>query len=189
MAGPPEDVRTFFTTPAPRTPEPLADILSQIEENVMPYPMGNVHPRFWAWYMGSSNYTGAMADFLAAVQGSNLGGGNHATALKEIVGFPASANGILVSGGSMANLIGLTVARNEKAGVDVRENGVIAIEKPLRFYESDQVHACNRKALEALGLGNRALKRVQSDAELRINLSALREAARRIARQVFNRPA
>jgi aromatic-L-amino-acid/L-tryptophan decarboxylase len=186
MAGPPEDVRTFFTTPAPRTPEPLADILSQIEENVMPYPMGNVHPRFWAWYMGSSNYTGAMADFLAAVQGSNLGGGNHAAALmdrqvvnwlKEIVGFPASANGILVSGGSMANLIGLTVARNEKAGVDVRENGVIAIEKPLRFYASDQVHACNRKALEALGLGNRALKRVQSDAELRINLSALREAS------------
>ena len=42
----PEDVRAFFTTPAPHRPEPLADILSRIEENVMPYPMGNVHPRF-----------------------------------------------------------------------------------------------------------------------------------------------
>ena len=46
----------------------------------MPYPMGNVHPRFWSWYMGSSNFTGALGDFLAAIQGSNLGGGNHAAA-------------------------------------------------------------------------------------------------------------
>ena len=81
----------------------------------MPYPMGNIHPRFWAWYMGSSNFTGALADFLAAIQGSNLGGGNHAAALmdqqvvdwcKEMIGFPASASGTLVSGGSMANMIG-----------------------------------------------------------------------------------
>ena len=63
----------------------------------MPYPMGNIHPRFWSWYMGSSNFTGALGDFLAAVQGSNLGGGNHAAALmdqqvvdwcKEMMGFP-----------------------------------------------------------------------------------------------------
>ena len=87
----------------------------------------------------------------------------------------------------MANLIGLTVARNEKAGVDAQgKNGVIAIEKPLRFYASDQVHACNRKALRALGLGNRALKRVQSDAELRINLSALREASAADRAAVFS---
>ena len=128
----------------------------------MPYPMGNIHPRFWSWYMGSSNFTGALGDFLAAIQGSNLGGGNHAAALldqqvvdwcKEMMGFPASASGTLVSGGSMANIIGLTVARNVKAGIDVREHGVAAIEKPLRFYASDQVHSCHRKAMEALGPG------------------------------------
>ena len=126
----------------------------------MPYPMGNIHPRFWAWYMGSSNFTGALGDFLAAIQGSNLGGGNHAAACmdqqvvdwcKEMLGFPASASGTLVSGGSMANIIGLTVARNVKAGIDVRELGVAAIPKPLRFYGSDQVHSCHRKAMEALG--------------------------------------
>jgi aromatic-L-amino-acid decarboxylase len=152
---------------------------------VMSYPMGNVHPRFWAWYMGSSNFTGALGDFLAAIQGSNLGGGNHAAAYmdqqvvnwcREMIGLPPSASGTLVSGGSMANIIGLTVARNAKAGIDVREHGVAAIERPLRFYGSDQIHSCHRKAVEALGLGNRTLRRIPTDAELRIDVGALRTA-------------
>ncbi len=181
----PAEVRAFFDTPLPRSPAPLAEVYREVAENVMPYPMGNVHPRFWSWYMGSGNFTGALADFLAAVQGSNLGGGNHAAVFvdsqvvnwcKEMIGFPASASGTLVGGGSIANLIGLTVARNVKAGVDVREHGVAAIENPLRFYGSDQIHSCHRKAVEALGLGNRALRRIATDSELRIDVAALRAA-------------
>ena len=181
----PADVKAFFATPLPRAPTPLARIYRKVAANVMPYPMGNVHPRFWSWYMGSSNFTGALGDFLAAIQGSNLGGGNHAAACmdqqvvdwcKEMMGLPATASGTLVSGGSMANIIGLTVARNAHAGIDVREHGVAAIPKPLRFYASDQVHSCHRKAMEALGLGNRALRRIPTDAELRIDLAALRTA-------------
>jgi len=181
----PGEVRDFLTTPMPRSPSALTDVYGEVAETVMPYPMGNIHPRFWCWYMGSSNLAGALGDFLAAVQGSNLGGGNHAAALmdgqvvnwcKEMLGFPASASGTLVSGGSMANIIGLTVARNTKAGIDVREHGVAAIERPLRFYGSDQLHSCHRKAMEALGLGNRALRRIATDAGLRIDISALRAA-------------
>jgi aromatic-L-amino-acid/L-tryptophan decarboxylase len=151
----------------------------------MPYPMGNVHPRFWSWYMGSSNFAGALGDFLAAIQGSNLGGGNHAAALmdqqvvgwfKEMVSFPPSASGTLVSGGSMANIVGLTVARNLKAGLDVREEGVAAIERPLRFYGSDQLHSCHRKAMELLGLGNRALRRIATNDQLQIDIDALSAA-------------
>ncbi len=151
----------------------------------MAYPMGNVHPRFWGWYMGTGNFTGALGDFLAAVQGSNLAGGNHAAVLlddqvvnwcKEMLGFPASASGTLVSGGSMANIIGLTVARNVKAGIDVRELGVAAIPQPLRFYGSDQIHSCHRKAMESLGLGNKALVRVPTNESLELDISALREA-------------
>jgi aromatic-L-amino-acid/L-tryptophan decarboxylase len=181
----PADIKALFLAPLPRSPAPLTDVYRQIARSVMPYPMGNVHPRFWSWYMGSSNFTGALGEFLAAIQGSNLGGGNHAAALmdqqvvnwcKELMGFPASASGTLVSGGSMANIIGLTVARNSKAGIDVREHGVAAIKKPLRFYGSDQIHSCHRKAMEALGLGNRALRRIPTDSELRIDLAALRAA-------------
>ena len=181
----PDEVRSFFSAPLPREPAPVADVYDDVARNVMPYPMGNIHPRFWSWYMGSSNFTGALGDFLAAIQGSNLGGGNHAAGLmdsqvvnwlKEMVGFPAAASGTLVSGGSMANIIGLTVARNVKAGVDVRERGVSAIPKPLRYYASDQVHSCHRKGMEALGLGNRALRRIPTDADLRIDIAALKAA-------------
>lgn len=181
----PVDVKATFEAPLPRVPSPLEDVYSQVADDLMPYPMGNIHPRFWAWYMGSSNFTGALADFLAAIQGSNLGGGNHAAAsmdgqvvnwCKEMMGFPPSASGTLVSGGSMANLIALTVARNVKAGVNIRENGVGAIERPLRFYASDQVHSCHRKAVEALGLGNKALRRIPSNGDLQIDVASLRAA-------------
>ncbi|MGC2778503.1 MAG: pyridoxal-dependent decarboxylase [Bradyrhizobium sp.] len=178
----PREVRSSFETPLPRLSMPLSDVYREVAETVMPYPMGNIHPRFWAWYMGSSNFTGALADFLAAVQGSNLGGGDHAAAkmdeqvvnwCKEMIGFPRSASGTLVSGGSMANTVALIVARNVKAGIDVRELGVAAIEKPLRFYASDQVHSCHRKAIEAMGLGNGALQRIPTGSDLRIDLNAL----------------
>jgi len=126
-----------------------------------------------------------MGDFLAAILGSNLGGGDHAAAevdkqvvgwMKEMIGYPAEASGTLVSGGSMANLIGLTVARNVMSGIDLRDEGVGALSTPMRFYGSDQVHFCHRTAVEAMGLGNTALRRVRSDADCRMNLSALRAA-------------
>lgn len=179
----PAGVRERFLEPLPSEPQPLAEVLHTVSRDVMGYPMGNVHPRFWAWYMGSSNMTGALADFLAAIQGSNLGGGNHAAALleeqviawcRQMVGFPETASGTLVSGGSMANLIALTVARNVSAGIDIREHGVAGLERPLRFYGSDQIHSCHRKAVETLGLGNQALVRIESDAQYRIDLPRLR---------------
>ncbi len=79
----PKDVRDSFSTPLPQGPTPLENVYGMLSENMMPYPMGNIHPRFWMWYMGSSNFTGAIGDFLAEVQGSNLGGGNHSAALMD----------------------------------------------------------------------------------------------------------
>ena len=185
----PVGVREAFTGPVPHEPMPLDAVYREVTDRLMAYPMGNVHPRFWAWYMGSGNYTGALADFLAAVQGSNLGGGDHAAAAidgqvvdwcKEMLGFPHGASGTLVSGGSVANLIGLTVARNmtakAKFGIDLREEGVAALPRPLRFYGSDQIHSCHRKAMEVLGLGNQALRRVACDAAYKIDIAALRHA-------------
>lgn len=181
----PDAVRAGYGTAVPRDPTPLDAVRAELNERLMPYPMGNVHPRFWAWYMGASNLTGALGDFLAAVQGSNLGGGNHAASLmddqvvdwlKELVGFPAEASGTLTSGGSVANLIGLNVARNTQAGVDVREVGVAGLPRPLRFYGSDQIHGCHQKAIEVLGHGHRALRRIPSGLDCRLDLVALRKA-------------
>ena len=181
----PDAVRQGFDAPLPRHPMPLTEIRDDIRANLMPYSMGNIHPRFFMWYMGAGSFTGAMGEFLAAIEGSNLGGGNTAAAhmdaqvtgwIRRMMGFPESASGTLVDGGSKANIIGLTVARNVMAGVDVREEGVAAIPQQLRFYTSDQVHSCHQKAVELLGLGNRALVRVPTDAACRIDLSALTKA-------------
>ncbi|GAU86402.1 aspartate aminotransferase family protein [Bosea sp. BIWAKO-01] len=181
----PGEVDALFRAPVPEQPMPIEQVYGLVRDSVLAYPMGNIHPRFWSWFMGGGNFSGALGDFIAAVQGSNVAGGSHAAArldqqvvgwLRDMVGLPASASGTLVSGGSMANLIGLTVARNTAAGIDLREHGVAALDLPLRYYASDQVHSCHRKAVEALGLGNRALRRIPSRANCRIDLDALQAA-------------
>ena len=181
----PGKVRAAFSTPLPHQPQPLADVYAEVSANLTPYPMGNVHPRFWMWYMGTSNFTGALADFLAAIDGSNLGAGNTAASLidrqttdwiRAMMGFPETASGTLVNGGSMANIIGLMAARNNMAGIDLRRTGVAAMPQPLRFYTSDQVHACHDKAMNLLGLGRQSLCRVPSDAAFRLDIGKLRAA-------------
>lgn len=63
----PESVQATFDAPLPHEPTELETVYDRFLKNVLPYPMGNIHPRFWMWYMGSSNFTGAMGDFLAAI--------------------------------------------------------------------------------------------------------------------------
>ena len=181
----PDHVLEGFKKPLPKDPSDLKEVYQKFVKNSYPYPMGNIHPRFWMWYMGSSNFTGAMGDFMAAIIGSNIGGGNHSAAriddqvvdwCREMVGFPKTASGTLVSGGSMANIIALTVARNIMAGVDVRKKGVTAIKKTLRFYSSDQVHGCHQKGLEILGLGSDSLHKVKSNKNFEVDINALKEA-------------
>lgn len=184
QAMPPE-VRAALAAPLPPAPQSAAAVYDDFRTLVRPYAMGNVHPRFWAWYMGGSNLTGALADFLAAIDGSNLGGGNAAPPqverqvigwLRDLMGFPASASGTLTSGGSIANLVGHAVMRNSRAarhGIDIRRRGVAALPRPWRVYASDQVHSCHQKALEILGLGAETLVLVPSAPDFTLDLAAL----------------
>ncbi|NRB53697.1 MAG: amino acid decarboxylase [Saprospiraceae bacterium] len=179
----PEEVQASFEEPVPREASSAQEVYSEFQEKVLPYPMGNVHPKFWAWYMGSGTLSGALGDFWASIMNPNLGGGNHAAnkveaqvvkLLKEIMQFPTSASGLLVSGGSMANLVGLTVARNVKAGYNLRQEGFQPNHKMI-VYASTEVHSCNQKALELLGMGTSSLVKIPVNSDYTININALQQ--------------
>jgi glutamate/tyrosine decarboxylase-like PLP-dependent enzyme len=179
----PDALRDSFSGPVPLTPTPLDRVYADVTDKLYPHAMGNGHPRFWAWYMGAGCVTGALADFLAAIDGSNLGGGDTGANLvdcqitdwlRQMMGFPDGASGTLVSGGSMANIIGLTAARNAAASVDLHQDSIADMDAPLRFYASDQVHNCHAKAMNLLGLGAKALRLVATDGAFRMDLDTLR---------------
>jgi aromatic-L-amino-acid/L-tryptophan decarboxylase len=183
-----EAVRARFDGPVPMQPQPLEAVYADVTDALYPHAMGNPHPRFWAWYMGAGCLTGALADFLAAVDGSNLGVGDTAAALvdrqvtdwlRQMIGFPDGASATLVNGGSMANIIGLMVARNARAGVNLHHESLADLPAPLRFYASDQVHHSHVKAMNLLGLGGKSLRRITTDADFRMDLQALRAAIAR----------
>ncbi|NOY47834.1 MAG: aminotransferase class V-fold PLP-dependent enzyme [Chlorobi bacterium] len=178
----PEHILNTFKTPLPQQPSNAEAVYKELQETVLPYPMGNIHPRFWAWYMGSGTISGVMGDFWASILNPNLGGGNHAAHkveeqviswIKEIIDFPKSASGLLVSGGSMANYAALAVARNVKAGYDIRAEGLK--ENNLVFYASTEIHSCNTKAVELLGLGTKGLKKIKVNDDYTINIDALKQ--------------
>ena len=129
----PVPIKDHFAAPLPLDPQPPDQVYDEFLQYILPYPIGNDHPRFWGWVMGTGTVLGSLADFLAAVMNTNSDGLDYHSAnyvetqvldwLKELMGFPAAASGLLTSGSSAANLIGLAVARNAKAGYDLRAEG------------------------------------------------------------------
>jgi aromatic-L-amino-acid decarboxylase len=181
----PDDVKTFLKRPLPLEPQAHEQVYQDFVENVLPYPMGNIHPRFWGWVMGNGTPFAVMAELLAATMNPNMGGGDHGANyveaqvldwLKEMFHYPAEASGLLVSGASMANLVGLTVARNTLAGYDIRAQGLRAGPGQMTLYASQEVHSCVHKAAELLGLGRDALRLIRVNADYEMDLEALEQA-------------
>lgn len=182
----PDEAKARMRQPLPRAPQDPADVYADFISDVLPYPMGNIHPRFWGWVIGTGTPLGALADFLAAVFNPNNGGGediaNYVEVqvidwLKEAVGYAPGASGLLVSGASESNLVALTVARHVMAGWDVRAQGVNPPGAPhLTFYASREIHSCIPRALEILGLGHDALRKIPVDEGFRIDITALEAA-------------
>ncbi len=185
QAMPPE-VRASFEGPLPLEPEGAEQVYREFAERVLPYPVGNLHPRFWGWVQGTGTPLAMLAEMLAAGMNAHLAGFNQAPALvelqvldwlRQLMGMPEGTSGILLSGGSMANIIGLTVARNARAGFDVRARGLQGLDTPrLTVYCSTETHGWVQKAAELLGLGHAALRRIPVDHAYHLDLEQLRGA-------------
>jgi aromatic-L-amino-acid decarboxylase len=182
----PEEARAALDGPLPLEPADPAVVYDEFRRNILPYPTGNIHPRFWGWVMGTGTPLAMLADMLASGMNPHLAGYDQSASLverqvvrwlAELLGYPADASGLLVSGGSMANLIGLTVARNSRAGYDVRQLGLQGPGAPrLVFYGSSETHSWARKGAELLGLGNGAFRRIPVTAAYTVDLGALSDA-------------
>ena len=178
-------IRDELNRPLPQEPQGAQQAYRDFCETVLPYPMGNIHPRFWGWVIGTGTPLGALTEMLAAAMNPNLGGAEHVPNLvetqvlawcKQMLGYEPSAGGLLVSGGSMANLVGLTVARNTVAEFDIRSEGLRAPPRQMTVYGSAEIHSSIQKAVELLGLGSNALVKIPVDNHYRIELPALEKA-------------
>jgi glutamate/tyrosine decarboxylase-like PLP-dependent enzyme len=181
----PDHVKTIFSTPVPTQAEEMNDIYEEFLRYILPFKEGNTHPRFFGWVEGTGTPFGMLAELLAAGLNPNNAGGEHAATyvenqvvnwFKEIFNFPSDSSGIIVSGGSMANLVGLTVARNVKANLNIRGKGLQNFEQTLTIYGSEQMHSSIQKAVELLGVGSENLRKIVVNEDYTINISALKTA-------------
>ena len=179
----PDRIKVHFSRSVPQYPKPPEEIYEEFVEKVLPYPMGNIHPSFWGWILGTGTVMGAFAEFLAASMNTNTGGGDHIANhvekqvidwIKEMLGYPPSASGLLTSGCSAANIIGLTVARNTKACYDLRRKGLRCSPQKMLLYASEEVHSSIQKAVELLGLGSEALRLLPVNDYFQIDLQTLK---------------
>jgi aromatic-L-amino-acid decarboxylase len=182
----PEDVRERLSSPMPLEPTPLDDVYGEFVRDVLPYPTGNIHPRFFGWVHGSGTPSGALAELLAATMNSNVGGRNHGAVyverqvigwFRDLFGMPPEASGVITVGTSTANLLAVLVARTRALGPSVREHGLFGAER-LVGYASSATHGCIARAFEIAGLGNASLRVLSTDSLHRLDPS---EVARVVA--------
>jgi aromatic-L-amino-acid/L-tryptophan decarboxylase len=182
----PQDLaRRFLETPLPQAGLQPDEILELFRRTVEPYPFGNGHPRFFGWVNSPPTVMGIFADALAAAMNPSCAGGNHAAIyvekqvvnwFKELLSYPRDAYGLLLSGGSMAALTALAVARHVKCGFDVRTRGVQQASSRLVFYKTAEGHGCHQKAIELLGIGSDHIRTVDHDAAFRMRPASLAAA-------------
>jgi glutamate/tyrosine decarboxylase-like PLP-dependent enzyme len=184
----PESVRQHLNEPLPISPQGIENTYRDFRELILPYPTGNIHPRFWGWVHGTGLATGIISEMLGAAMNSNCGGRDHGALYverqvvewcRQIIGYSESARGLMVSGTSMGTVIGLAVARNARAGYDVRAEGIEGGQKKsLITYASREAHSSVARALELLGLGHNSLHKVPVNEKFAINPAALQRAIR-----------
>src|SRR5512138_519047 len=177
--------REAYRQPMPKTGSDPEHIYADYQRHILPYLIGNAHPRFWGWVTGTGTPLGMLADMLASGTNAHAAFGDQsATHLERqvigwftsLVGMPATAGGVLVSSGSTANLTGLTTARDVMVPELLQDGPPSTGGVPCVVYASDEVHNSVDKALGIIGLGRRSLRRIETDDDYRIVPAALERA-------------
>jgi aromatic-L-amino-acid decarboxylase len=181
----PDYVRAHFCKGAQANPTDLAAVHDEFMRYILPFATGNTHPGFMGWVHGGGNVPGMLAEMLAAGLNANLGGRDHVPIeverqivqwVRKFFGFPDTASGLFVTGTSMANLLGVLVARTTTLGVGVRRYGLTAGQPRITAYTSAAAHGCVAQAMDLSGLGTGSLRLIPTNAHQQIDLAALDRA-------------
>ncbi len=174
--APVEELEERFGAPPPELGRPFDEVLLETSRVLLPSTMRVNHPRFFGFVPGPSNPSGAVAELLASgfnvFAGTWMAGGAATVVerglirwLADQIGMPAGAGGVMVSGGSLANLTALIVAR------EMHRNGK---HPDAAVYFSDQTHSASERALRVLGFEARQLRRLPTVGDGAVDIEALR---------------
>ncbi|NEQ51839.1 MAG: aminotransferase class V-fold PLP-dependent enzyme [Leptolyngbya sp. SIO3F4] len=182
----PDDLREqLLNQSLPQVGSDPAELIEFIEQHILPYPLGHINPRFFAWVNSPAAPLSIIGELLSAGMNSSAAGGDQASTylehavlnwLKEIMGLPQDSGALLVSGGSMATLVGLAVMRHCKTQTgNIRGQGLQQEPAPMVVYKSVEGHSCLDKAVELLGIGRNYLRPIPVDDEFRMDVTQLRQ--------------
>ncbi|HEX8651589.1 MAG TPA: pyridoxal-dependent decarboxylase [Pyrinomonadaceae bacterium] len=181
----------------PEEAAPLDEILRDFQQLILPGLVHWGHPAFLAYFGSTTTAPGILGEMLAAALNVSAMTWRTSPAatelemlvldwLRQMLGLPADFTGIVYDTASVAVLHALAAAR-EGLGLGARTRGLCGrSEVPtLRVYASDQAHSSVEKAAITLGLGERNVRRVTSDAAYRMNVPALQSAIEEDSREGF----
>jgi len=168
-------------------PESGTDAATLMEDTtrlLFEHSLFNGHPRFFGYITAAPSPIGILGDLLASAINPNLGSwmlspvGSEIEAqtvrwIAELLDYPTDCGGLLVSGGNMANMIGLWAARGARAPGDIRKSGMQSGPR-LRVYVSEETHTWIEKGSDLSGLGTDAVRWIPTDDNLRMDVGALR---------------
>jgi aromatic-L-amino-acid/L-tryptophan decarboxylase len=188
-----ENIRNQHTLPL--TPQAIEEICTSLSEDgegeervyeiyqhsILPYTLALTSPKMWGAVVGQGSPYGMLVEMLrAGINGAQEFSFAEAKVnlqviewIKELLGFPKEAGGVLTSGGSEANFTALAVARNAKGEGEVKADGVQALKRKMTLYCGDETHRCLERSVELLGLGNKALRNIPTDSDCKIRLDLL----------------
>jgi aromatic-L-amino-acid decarboxylase len=181
----PGELRATFPDRLPEGGASVPTVMNEFEELVMPGVVHWGHPAFLGYFGSTTTGAGIVAETLTAalnVSAMMWGVSPAATELEIVVlgwlrtllELPAAFDGVVYDTASVATLHALAAAR-EVACCDARERG-LRDGPPLAIYASDQAHSSVSKAAVVLGLGEAAVRCIESDGQFRLVVSALRQA-------------